>query len=248
VLPALEIQHRDLGLLPPGEAVMDAQILRRARDGTTNDVLSVSAPRNLTEEHLRVLQQAAVTVRILDVEPLALLNGAIHITGLDAGELLVLLTLGRERSVLCLYSEQGPVVARYLDVGADAFTEQVRIAFQVSPYSTEGFVRSLPPGEVPRAEAACRDLVERIAEDMRLSLTFYRTEYDRESLPRYAIGGWLDLPYISRWVADRLGLGAPLEVMDPFKAVEMRARPTPADETLSGPQFLQAFGLALRGL
>ncbi|OGK82488.1 MAG: hypothetical protein A2X52_05160 [Candidatus Rokubacteria bacterium GWC2_70_16] len=248
ILPALEIQHRELGLLPPGEAIMDAQVLRRSRDGTASEILSISAPKALIDERLKLLQQATVTVRILDVEPLALLNGALHLSGLDPGELLVLLTVGRQNSVLCLFSEQGPVVARYLDVGAESFTEQIRVAFEISPYSTQPFVQQLPAAEAPRAEAACREIVERMAEDIRLSLTFYRTEYDRESLPRYAIGGWMDLPYIGRWVAERLGLGAPLEVMDPFKAVEVTAPSGSPDLAAAGPQFLQAFGLALRGL
>lgn len=248
ILPALEMQHRELGLLPPGEAVMDAQVLRRSKDGTSSEILSISAPKALIDERLKLLQQAAVNVHILDVEPLALLNGALHLTGLDPGELLVLLTVGRLNSVLCLFSEQGPVVARYLDVGAESFTEQLRVTFEVSPYSTQPFVQNLPASELQRAEGACRDIIERMAEDIRLSLTFYRTEYDRESLPRFTIGGWVDLPHIGRWVADRLGLGAPLEIMDPFRAVEVRAQGPAPELGSSGPQFLQAFGLALRGL
>src|SRR6266508_3608563 len=248
ILPALEIQHRELGLLAPGDAVMDAQILRKSKDGVSNEILSASVPRARLDERLRLLQQAAVNVRMLDVEPLALLNAAIHLTGLDAGELLVLLTVGRHSSVLCLFSEQGPVVARYLDVGAETFFERLRLVFEPAAFSTKDFARALPAAEVPRAEAACREIVDRMVEDVRLSLTFYRTEYDRDSLPRYAIGGWIDLPHIIRWVTDRLGLGAPLEVMDPFKAVEVKAPQTSVDLTASGPQFLQAFGLALRGL
>src|SRR5262245_31123755 len=123
ILPALEIQHRELGLLPPGEAVMDAPVLRRSKDGTSNEVLSVSAPKTLIDERTRLLQQAAVNVHMIDVEPLALLNGALQLTSLEAGELLVLLNVGRQTSVLCLYSEQGPVVARYLELGAENFTE-----------------------------------------------------------------------------------------------------------------------------
>src|SRR5262249_33149949 len=214
IAPACAIQHRELGLLPPGEAVMDAQVLRKSKDGTANEILSVSVPKTRIEERMRLLQQASVTVQMLDVEPLALLNGAIHLTGLEAGELLVLLTLGRQSSVLCVFSEQGPVVARYLDIGSDNFTEQLRVAFGVSAASVRDFARSLSAEHAPQALAACRQLVERMAEDVRLSLTFYRTEYDRESLPRYAIGGYVDPPYLSRWVADRLGLGAPLELMD----------------------------------
>src|SRR5262249_31354199 len=45
ILPALEIQHRDLGLLPPGEAVTDAQVLRKSKDGGSNEILSVSVPK-----------------------------------------------------------------------------------------------------------------------------------------------------------------------------------------------------------
>jgi Tfp pilus assembly PilM family ATPase len=93
----------------------------------------------------------------------------------------------------------------------------------------------------------CRDIVERIAEDVRLSLTFYRTEYDRDSRPRYAIGGALDLPHVGQWIADRLGLTAPLELMDPFEGVEVDDRAADGAGA-SGPQYLQAFGLALRGL
>jgi len=250
IIPALEIQHRELGLLPPGDSVMDAQVLRKSKDGTSNDVLSISAPKALVEERTRVLQAASVTVQTLDVEPLALLNAALYITGLEAGELLVLLNVGRQSSTLCLFSEQGPVVARYLDVGAESFSEQLRVAFGTSPPSTESFLRGIPASDLPRAQRACRDLVERIAEDIRLSLTFYRTEYDRESLPRYAIGGWSDLAPLGRWLSERIGLTAPLELMDPFKAVDLKLKPTvPAPEVAeAGPQYLQAFGLALRGL
>ena len=248
ILPALEIQHRELGLLSPGDAVLDAQVLRRAHDGVLNEILSVSVPRARIDERMRLLELAGVNIQILDVEPLALLNGAMRLTALDQGELLVLLTIGRQRSVLCLYSEQGPVVARYLPAGAETFLDRLRASFDLSEDAVGAYARALSPTQAPRAEAACRDIVERIAEDVRLSLTFYRTEYDRESLPRYAIGGSLDLPYIGRWLAERLGLAAPLELMDPFKAVEVDARRAGDDPGTSGPRFLQAFGLALRGL
>jgi type IV pilus assembly protein PilM len=249
VLPALELQHRELGLLPPGNSVTDAQLLRKSRqDPNQNEILSVSVPKPRVDERIRVLRQAAVDVKILDVEPLALLNGAIHLTGLDAGELLVLLAVGDRTSVLCLFSDQGPVVARYLDIGAETLSDQLRTALSPAAQSAKDFPRTIPAAEMPKAEAACRETVERVAEDIRLSLTFYRTEYDRESLPRYAIGGSVTVPYLGRWVADRLGLGAPLELMDPFRVVEVQAPQTNADLAAAGPQFLQAFGLALRGL
>ena len=248
IIPALEMQYRELGLLPPDESVLDAQILRAGPDKSTHEILSVSVPRALVDERSQLLKRASVNVQILDVEPLAILNGALHLTELEPGELLVVLNIGRQNSVLCLFSEKGPVVARYLEVGAEVFTEQIRVAFQLSPFSTESFTRTISPAEAPKAEAACREVVERMAEDIRLSLTFYRTEYDRESFPRYALAGWTDIPYIGRWLGDRLGLSAPFEIMDPFQAVDVRAPQIGDIPRPPGPQFLQAFGLALRGL
>jgi len=248
VLPVLELQYRELGLPAPRDSVTDAQILRNSkREAGGNEILSVSVPKSRYDARVRFLQQASVKVRMIDVEALALLNGAIHLTGLDAGELLVLLTMGDRTSVLCLFSEQGPVVARYLNVGAESFLEQVQTALPGVVRHTRDS-QPISATDLPKAEAACGELVERVAEDVRLSLTFYRTEYDRESLPRYAIGGTISLPHVSRWVADRLGLGAPLELMDPFRVIDVKAPQTKADLTASGPQFLHAFGLALRGL
>jgi type IV pilus assembly protein PilM len=248
ILPALELQHRDLGLLPPGDSVLDAQILRRAKDGVSNDVLSVSAPRARVEERTRLFEQAAVPVHVLDVEALALLNGAIGLTGLEPGELLVLLTIGGRRSALCLFSEQGPVVARYLDGGADDLLDALRAGFGLSPHAVGEFARQVAPADAARVEAVCRPVMERVAEDVRLSLTFYRTEYDRDSLPRYAIAGRVEPPPLGRWVADRLGLGAPMELMDPLRALQVTGPPLSPEVALAGPQFLGAFGLALRGL
>lgn len=248
IVPALEIQHRDLGLLPPGESVLDAQILRRARDGISSEVLSVSAPRVRVEDRARLLRQASVHVDVLDVEALALLNGAIALISLEPGELLVLLAVEARRSALCLYSEQGPVVARYLDVGADDLVDALRVGLDLSPYAVREFARAVPQGDLARVEVACRPVIQRMADDVRLSLTFYRTEYDRDSLPRYAIAGVVEPPLVARWLAERLGLGAPMELMDPLRALTVTAPPPGPEVGQAGPQFLAAFGLALRGL
>jgi type IV pilus assembly protein PilM len=248
ILAALEMQHREFGLLPPDEAVLDAQLVRRSKDGTSTEVLAVAAPRVLVEERSRLFQQASVKIQTLDVEALALLNAAVQITGMETGELLVAVTIGQQRTVLSLLSDQGPVVARYLEVGAEDFLERLRIGFDLSPYNTEQFARSISEAALPRAEEVCRDVLERIAEDIRLSLAFYRSEYDRESLPRYALGGWLELRQIGRWLAERLGPGTQFEVLDPLQAMEVKRQPAGVDADTMGSQFLQAFGLALRGL
>jgi type IV pilus assembly protein PilM len=227
VLQALELQHKDFGLLPPSEGLLDAQILRRSE--TECQVLAVSAPRPAIEARLRLLEQAAVKVRNLDVEALALLNAVLHLSEFDPRELVVALDLAKDRTVLCLLSERGPVVVRYLDVGASAIVE--------APEDSE----------TGHAAQASRDAIRRIADEIRLSLAFYRSEYDRESLPRYLLSGCLRVRGLNRWLTDELRLDSPFEVLDPFQAVRVTAARGHAEES-AGPEFVQAFGLALRAL
>ena len=227
VLQALELQHKDFGLLPPSEGILDAQIIRRS--DTECQVLAVSAPKALVENRLRLLEQASVKLSNLDVEALALLNAVIHLSRFDPRELLVVLDLANDRTVLSLLSEKGPVVVRYLDVGAGAIVE------------------SAADSDTGPAADASRDAIRRIADEIRLSLAFYRSEYDRESLPRYLLSGCLRVRRLNRWLTDELRLESPFEVMDPFQAVRTTAAPG-RPEASAGSEFVQAFGLALRAL
>jgi len=237
VLQVLELQHREFGLLPPSEGLLDAQILRRSKGECL--VLVVSAPKPVVEGRIRLLERAAVKLRTLDVEALAVLNATLHLARLDPRELLVTLDLREERAILCLLSERGPVVVRYLEVGghADAAAPAAR-----APLTAPG--EDVDAGQ---AGEAYRGTVRRIADEIRTSLAFYRSEYDRESLPRYLLSGWLPVRQLNRWLTDELRLESPFEVIDPFRAAPMTAAQGATDAS-AGPEFVQAFGLALRAL
>lgn len=242
ILQVLELQHREFGLLAPPDAVLDAQILRRSK--TECSVLAVSAPKTLVETRCRQLEQASVKIETLDVEALAVLNAVLHLGRVEAGELLVVLNVGEQQSLLCLRSERGPVVIRYLDVGALALLERLREAGLPAP-SGRTPTGKKEDSDPARTAEACRDVVRRMADEIRKSLAFYRSEYDREGLPRYVLSGWLRLRQLNRLLTDELHLETPFSVADPFQAVSVTAPPLEAND-FAGPEFVQAFGLALR--
>jgi len=246
VLPALELQHREFGLLPPSEGLLDAQILRRSKGECL--VLAVSAPKSVVDGRLRLLEQAAVKLRALDVEALGVLNAARYLGRLEPRELLVALDLAEERAVLCLLSERGPVVVRYLDVGASAIVERLQSAAVAVPDARWPLQTPTGDADAGPVAGACRAVVRRIAEEIRMSLAFYRSEYDREGLPRYLLSGWLRVPRLNHWLTDELRLESPFEVLDPFRAVRVTAAVHGEINESAGPEFVQAFGLALRAL
>src|SRR5436190_16736548 len=221
VLQALELQHRDFGLLPPSEGLLDAQILRRSKGECR--VLAVSAPKPVVEGRIRLLERAAVKLRTLDVEALAVLNATLHLARLEPRELLVTLDLREERAILCLLSERGPVVVRYLEVGASATVERLRHADVAAPAARAPLTAPGEDVDAGQAGEAYRGTVRRIADEIRTSLAFYRSEYDRESLPRYLLSGWLPVRQLNRWLTDALRLESPFEVIDPFQAAPMTA-------------------------
>ena len=241
LLQVLELQHREFGLLAPEDGVLDAQIVRRTKSDYA--VLAVSAPKPIVEARLRLLEQASVKVETLEVEALAVMNALLHVSRPDAAELVVALVVGEEQSLLCLWSERGPVVVRYLDLGASTLIGRLRAAgLSVAPSDLRKAAAG-PEGD--RQAEICRDVVRQMAEEIRRSLAFYRSEYDRDALPRYVLSGWLRLPHFNRWLTDALRLQALFEVADPFHAVPLSASPADTDE-FTGPEFVQAFGLALR--
>ena len=211
ILQIVDVQRREFGLLPTEEGVLDVQVLKSSREGAS--VLAISTPRGLIDARTRLFEQAAVNLHILDVEPLALLNAALNLAALEPDQLLVVADIGEQRAVLCLLSDRGPVVVRYLDVAAQ---DPVAVA--------------------------------RIADEIRVSLAFYRSEYDRESLPRFALSGSLGTAQLPRALATAVGLDAPFEILDPFRVVATSGLPFALDDAHGGPEFVQAFGLALRGL
>jgi Tfp pilus assembly PilM family ATPase len=157
------------------------------------------------------------------------------------------LDLGEERAVLCLLSERGPVVVRYLDVGSSAIVERLRRAGVAVPDARAPLKASREDADTGPVAEACREVVRRAADEIRMSLAFYRSEYDRESLPRYLLSGWARVPRLNRWLTDELRLDSPFEVIDPFQAIRVTAARGETNES-AGPEFVQAFGLALRAL
>jgi Tfp pilus assembly PilM family ATPase len=138
-------------------------------------------------------------------------------------------------------------VVRYLEVGAAALLERLDRAGVSLPSRRSGALTAAEDMDVGRAADACRDIVRRIADEIRMSLAYYRSEYDREGLPRYVLSGWVRISQLNRWLTDELRLESPFEVIDPFQAVRVTASPGDVEES-AGPEFVQAFGLALRAL
>jgi len=105
VLDATKWHFQENGLLPSGDTIFDAQVLQPANGGPMN-ILAVCAPRTLMEKRLKVLEEAHLTPRHMDVEPLVTLNAVLALDGIGQDETLVLISLNEPAPFLCVFNQK----------------------------------------------------------------------------------------------------------------------------------------------
>ncbi|MBI5709848.1 MAG: type IV pilus assembly protein PilM [Candidatus Eisenbacteria bacterium] len=247
--PALRFEARKHLPFDPQAMVIDYQVLGRYLSDRKVDVLLAAVSREHLERHLAPLAMLDASVDIVDAAPLALTNAVAQGAGLDRTGAL-LLDIGHAASHLTLHQRGEPYFSRRLDFGGRDLTRAIARGIQV-PFeeaeewklaagSEQSGLRVDWDGREMRAVLRC--LQEQLVEELRRSLAFYSTLGRLPDTLRLQVsGGTARLPGI----AERLGemLGFVVTVFDPLDAVVGGAH---AHGRPAGPQFAQAFGLALR--
>ena len=245
---ALRFEARKHLPFDPQVMVIDYQVLGRFLSERRVDVLIAAVSREHLERHLAPLVRLDLIADIVDAAPLALTNAVVHAAGNDRGARL-LLDVGHASSHLTLFQRGEPYFSRRLDFGGRHLTLAIAAALQV-PFEEAEEWKLAAGSEEPgfrvdwtgRELRAVQESLEReLVDEVRHSLAFYRTLGHLPEAMRLQIsGGTARLPGI----AERLGnlLEFPVSVFDPFEGFGGAARA----RVSGGPQFAQAYGLALR--
>ena len=225
--------------------VLDHQVLGRNTSERKLDVLLATVSQARLDRALAPLRELGVEAGIVDAAPLALANAltqAAERNPVDDGELRLLLDVGHRESWLSLSHKGHPLFTRRLDWGGERLTTAVAAAMGSSLDKAEAWKVDAGASLTQAAPeaAAARKVVEGLGEELRRSFAFYRTIAELpDTFTLRLSGGTARLAGL----AERLGevVGVPVTAFSPLDANERGAR-APA----GGPQFAQAFGLALR--
>lgn len=225
--------------------VLDHQILARNATERRLDVLLAAVSQQRLERVLAPLRELGVEADIVDAAPLALSNAITQSFPRETpadGDTRLLLDLGHRGSWLTLRQRGQPFFARRLDWGGAHLTQAIAAAVGGSLDRADAW--KLDPGastEKPGAEAeAARRSLERLTEEVRRSVAYYGTMAPvPANLALHLCGGTTRLAGLG----ERLGrqLGMPVHVFSPLDASERGVH-----VHAGGPQYAQAYGLALR--
>ena len=249
--PALRFEARKHLPFDPEGMLIEFQILGRDPVERRLDVLLAAVSEERVQTHLAPLGLLGMESNVLDAAPLALTNAVLEGTG-GNGHTRVLLDIGYASSHLTLYQPGEPYFSRRLEFGGHHVTRAVAEATGASLQEAEAWKLETcnhDPGWEPdwesteqRAILAC--LRHELVTELRRSFAFYRTLGRLpEPLELWISGGSARLPGLAQRMSTLLE--TPASIFNPLQSLagEALADVGPSD----GPQFCQAFGLALRG-
>jgi len=247
--PALRFEARKHLPFDPQTMTIDFQILGRFPSEKRLDVLLAAVSNDRMQRLTAPLQALGIEPDVVDATPLALTN-ALASRMPDRREACILLDIGHRSSHLTLYQKGEPYFSRRLEFGGRSITQAIARATQVPFEEAEEWklaAGSDEPGlrvdwNSPELQAALQCLRVELVEELLRSLAFYRTLGRLPDPLRLSIsGGSARLPGLAIRLSDMIG--SPVSLFNPLDD----GTPATGDrESTVGPQFAQAYGLALR--
>lgn len=249
VAGALRFEARKHLPFDPQTMAIDFQIVGRYPSEKRLDVLLAAVPQARLDRALAPLKLLGIEADIVDAAPLALTN-ALSLGVERDSEPRVMLDLGHEGSYFTLYQRGAPYFGRRIDFGGASITRTIARSLNVPPHEAEEWKLEAgsddPNMRVDwndrEMQAVRASLAGELADDLRRSLAFYRTLAPLpDPLSLWVSGNTARLPGLVQQVSEVLEV--PTLLFDPLDQLGSQHRVTPAP---GGPQFAQAYGLALR--
>ncbi len=246
--PALRFEARKHVPFDLGSMVVDYQILSRYPSEKRLEVLLAAVSQERLARCSAPLTALGLEADIVDAAPLALTNALVHGRETER-EAQLLLDIGHQSSHLTLWQRGEPYFGRRIEFGGATLTRAIaretRIPLDEAAEWKLAAGSDQPGFRVdwgsPEMQAMLDALRRDLVEELRRSFAFYRTMGRLpDPMKLWLSGGTARIPGL----AARLGelIGFPVLLFSPLE------RDAESAGARTGPQFAQAYGLALRSV
>ncbi|MFQ5698664.1 MAG: type IV pilus assembly protein PilM [Myxococcota bacterium] len=233
------------------EVNVDYQILQEGGIDGQMDVLLVAAKRDLIDNYQTVLQDAGMSLGVMDVDAFALGNMFEANYESQPGQATAVVDIGSAFINLNVMLDGVPTFVRDITSGGNLYTEEVQktldLGFEEAERIKVGGVseetsRDVVPQEV---EDAMRSVSDTLVSEVQRSLDFYRATTSGASLARVVLcGGAGQVPGLARMIQERSEI--PVEIADPFSRVKVVPSVDPEQVRQLAPSLCVAVGLGMR--
>ena len=229
---------------------IDTQILPSDNASGQMDVLLVAAKKEMINDYTSVCAEAGLTASVVDVDAFAVQNAYEASYGADPSQTVVLVNVGAAVANINILAAGSTTFTRDITMGGNAFTEEIQKQLNISYDEAEalkvggqGETDAVVPQEVERV---IQGVAEQLGGEIQRSLDFFASTAGDARIARiYLSGGTARIPALFKSIESRAGV--PVEVLNPFKGIEIDNRTFEAGALLAAaPAAAVGVGLALR--
>jgi type IV pilus assembly protein PilM len=230
------------------DVYLDFHILSMGGEGDQMDVLLVAGKKVNIETRLDQAVAAGLNPLVVDVDAFAIQN-AFEVNYPEAsGEVVCLLNIGRDLTIINLVRELIPLFTRDIPFGNMVFVERLRKGLGISIEDAESYVLGMVPEDVKKDDI--QPIITGCSEDLIVGITrtfsYLKTLGGVEKPKKiYLSGGGAKIPGLIDVLEKQLKI--PVEISNPLRKVHVM------DDLLEegsleevSPLLMQAVGLGLR--
>jgi len=227
---------------------IDHQVLSGKNAQGQMELLLVAAKKEVVRDYTAVAREAQLNPVVVDIAAFAVQNAyEIAYQAPDPGDTVVLINVGATVSNINILSGGTSAFTRDVTTGGATFTEELKRQLNVSHDEAEGIKVAAAAGQptAPEADRVLRVCSDQMAGEFSKSLDFFLASHPDASVSKiYLAGGGARVLHLHKSIAARAHV--PVELMDPFRKMELAAGVDPAFVRAHASQGAVAVGLALR--
>ncbi|MFH1645657.1 MAG: type IV pilus assembly protein PilM [Candidatus Omnitrophota bacterium] len=213
-------------------------------------VILVAAKKDFVFDRIKILNAANIQPKVLDVDAFALMN-AFTSSNKGTAELSALLNIGANVTNLNIVKGQRSFLCRDINFGSDEISRimnEAADAVENEETTDEDWLLKIDELSVDMRKkvlAALNEMINRLADEVRLSFDFFENRYGEVIKAIYLSGGLAKVEVVNTLMKNEFD--CEVSKWNWAEAVSMGERVVAEDIYRDYPQLALAYGLALRG-
>jgi len=230
------------------EVNLDAHILKEDLPDNKMMVLVAAAKQEMVNQRLKLIEEAGLKARLIDVDSIALMN-SFNFNYADEENLknktIALVTIGTVQSSVNILENGVPRLSRDIQLAGNHFTQKIAEAFGLDFKEAEKLKCSLQAEKLARATQAVETTLSNLAREIRVSFDYYESQSASSVEKIFLSGGGSKFAGLKESLAGILTIE--VEYWDPLRKIIIADTVDAEKVKQSSSQLAVAVGLALRG-
>ena len=226
------------------DCVIDHKTIGRDDRENKLNVLLVAVKRDVLLGKIKMVEEAGLSVRIVDVDVFALANAFLKCVPIPAEKTVALVNIGSSFTNLSILRGQSIYFARDLSIGGKDFNAAISKILGLDENAAEA-LKVAPGARIEEVAGLVKPVLNNLLDEVKLSFSYYENQSGKNIDEVYVSGGASGIAGLHDVFQENLG--SKPSTWNPMQYIDTSSRVS--DKELlekTGNSFVVAMGLALR--